>query len=98
MRIAKAAIKREPVRETELVFCKCAEKRAVRLARLGRGRSRTVRIDDAEEGIVLLREAVKTEARVVTSARDAEACETAFLGRVLVIGGDASAFNPCAVS
>src|SRR5437016_12165258 len=96
MRVANSAIEREPSGESNLILRECAEKRAVRLALLGRGRSTSVSINDAKERIVLLGEAVKTDARIMVATCDRKICRGPFIARIVVIGGDRGSVECCA--
>src|SRR5579871_1865077 len=50
--------------------------------------TRSIGVDEAEERVVLLREAVEAELCVMTAASEAKAGEAAFVVRVVVAGGD----------
>src|SRR5882757_1994859 len=96
MRVTKSAIEREPVGESKLILRECAEKRAVRLALLGRRRDTSVGINDAKERIVLLGEAVETDPRIMATACDRKVRRRSFIVRIVVIGGDRSSIECCA--
>jgi len=88
MRVAEAAVESEPIGDAVLVFGEERKEPASWVFRLAERRTGAVRGNKAKEGVVLLREAIETGARIVPSTRDSQRCQAAFIVRVMVIGWD----------
>src|SRR5262249_16529753 len=80
MSLGGTAVQREPGSRLELVFEECGGQAAGRtLSQRRNDRAAPVVIDDVEELVVLLREAVKAHARVVAPFDPRNACLAAFI-------------------
>src|SRR5712664_2665195 len=94
MRVAESAIEREPIGDAVLVFGEERKEPASWVFRLAKRRTGAVGGHEAQECVVLLREAIETSACIVPAARDSQSREAAFIVRVMVIGWN----DPCVLT